>query len=131
MEAEDPKLIAGGVFRDSRGVLAWWEEGVLPFAPKRVYYATGKKGATRGQHGHKRLQQVIVCLSGRIRADLKSSTGRSWRFALNDLTEGVYVPAGFWRSVFFEDDSVMLVIASLQFDPADYVLGPMGESKQR
>ena len=51
---------------DERGQLVALEEHKdIPFEIKRVYYMydTGK-GVTRGQHAHKSLEQILICIHG-------------------------------------------------------------------
>ena len=51
---------------DERGQLVALEEHKdIPFEIKRVYYMydTGK-WVTRGQHAHKSLEQILICIHG-------------------------------------------------------------------
>ena len=57
------ELISHG---DNRGsLIALEKEHNVPFDIKRVYYIWGsKRDVIRGQHSHKSLEQLIVCISG-------------------------------------------------------------------
>ena len=52
--------------RDSRGNLAFIESGInIPFEIKRVYFLYDiPSNAVRGGHAHRKLEQLIVSLSG-------------------------------------------------------------------
>lgn len=115
-----PRLIKCGQHLDGRGTLAWWEDSDLPFALRRVYYAIGPEGSVRGGHGHLELQQVLVCLRGRLNVELWDRQGRMTQFTLCDPTDGLYVPPAHWRDVRFESDSILLVLASRPYDASDY-----------
>ena len=51
---------------DERGSLVALEaKRNVPFDIKRVYYIFGtQKGIARGFHAHKKLKQVLICVSG-------------------------------------------------------------------
>ena len=52
-------------FADDRGILIPIESlKEVPFEIKRVYFLLSKEIAIRGSHGHKSLNQAILCLSG-------------------------------------------------------------------
>lgn len=98
------------------------EERHVPFPIRRIYYSTGvKTGVVRGRHAHRSLEQVLVCLSGRIRLDIDSGTVKE-SCVLDDPSTGVYVGPRMWHTMtWLEDASVLLVMASSFYDEADYM----------
>ena len=64
--AEIYSLLNFKVHGDHSGCLVSLEQGAdFPFSPKRVYYIWGtEQNVVRGRHAHKKLEQVIVCVSG-------------------------------------------------------------------
>ena len=93
----------------------------VPFDIKRVYYLYDVPGGfSRGGHGHKELQQLIVALSGSF--DLIVDDGNVKRtFHLSRPNMGVYMPAGLWRELDnFSSGSICFVVASTDYDEGDY-----------
>jgi dTDP-4-dehydrorhamnose 3,5-epimerase-like enzyme len=93
----------------------------LPFDVKRVYYIYGmKSGEIRGRHAHKKLCQFLICVSGSIKIALDD--GKSKRdIILNNPAQGLVVPPGCWRTMEWLGDSVLLVLASENYDESDYI----------
>jgi len=66
MSLNDCRIIELPKISDPRGNLTFIEGGRhIPFEIKRVYYLYDVPGgAERGSHGHRKLQQFIVAMSG-------------------------------------------------------------------
>jgi len=108
---------------DDRGQLIALEEGSdIPFSIKRVYYMYDtKEGVHRGFHAHRKLEQILVCVSGSCKVLLDNGTERKEVF-LEKPYEGLYVSSGMWREMYdFSPDAVLLVLASEPYDEADYI----------
>ncbi len=108
-------------FSDGRGSLSFIEPPLLPFEIQRVYYLYDlPAGAVRGAHGHRRLEQLIVAVTGSL--DVELDDGRSRRvFHLSRPDQGLYVTPMMWRHLRnFSNGAVAMVLASLRFDEADY-----------
>lgn len=122
MGLEDCKLIELPRVNDPRGNLTFIEGGRhVPFDVRRVYYLYDVPGgATRAGHGHRRLEQVIIAMSGSF--DLTLDDGRERRrFHLNRSYYGLYVAPMMWREIDnFSSGSVCMVLASDYYDEADY-----------
>jgi dTDP-4-dehydrorhamnose 3,5-epimerase-like enzyme len=107
---------------DPRGNLTFIEEGRhVPFDIKRVYYLYDVPGgAERGGHAHKKLQQLIVAMSGSFDVVLDDGSGKH-RFHLNRSNYGLYIPHMIWRELDnFSSGSVCMVLASEFFEEDDY-----------
>ncbi len=94
----------------------------IPFEIKRVYYIFGtKEGVRRGFHAHKRLEQVLICMSGSIK--IKVDNGKEKRIIkLNNPSKGLYIGPGIWREMYdFDKIAVLLVLASEYFSENDYI----------
>lgn len=107
---------------DPRGNLTAIEGGEhVPFEIKRVYYLYDVPGgASRAGHGHKKLEQLIIAMSGSF--DVKLDDGFTKEtFHLNRSYFGLYVPAMVWRDIDnFSSGSVCMVLASEHYDRSDY-----------
>lgn len=111
-------------FYDMRGSLTAGEapdEGV-PFVPRRwflVYDVPGRE--IRGAHAHRTCEQFLICVHGSVRVAVDDGERRA-EATLADPTEGIYVPPMVWASQFhYEKDAVLLVLASLPYEPEDYI----------
>lgn len=107
---------------DPRGNLTYIEGGLhVPFDILRVYYLYDVPGgAERGGHAHRRLQQILIAMSGSFDVVLDDGTGKK-RYHLNRSYYGLYVGTMVWREIDnFSSGSVCLVLASEVYDEADY-----------
>lgn len=94
----------------------------IPFEIKRTYYITRvEQGITRGYHSHRKLHQVLLCLSGSVKIRLKNPH-EDEVIELNDPSVGLYIGPFIWREMFdFTEGSVLLVLASEHYDENDYI----------
>ena len=94
----------------------------FPFEIKRVYYIWGtQKDVVRGHHAHKRLEQVIVCVSGSCDFILDNGTMRE-TVHLDSPNLGLYIKNNIWREFTnFSPDCVVMVLASEHYNEADYI----------
>lgn len=106
----------------STGYISIAEGGQLPFPVKRVYwtYFTPDE-VVRGNHAHKELQQVLIAVSGQVTAQLEDRFGKTSEYQLTKPNLGLFIPAGFWRTLRFSHDAVLLCIASEVFEESDYI----------
>lgn len=121
-ETDVPRFFSVGSFADPRGRLGAIEGSSLPFSIQRIYYLYDVPiGAIRGEHGHKRLQQLFLCMNGACDVTLFDGS-REYRFRMDDPAMALYVPAGMWRSLkFHEAGTVISVLASRPYERSDYI----------
>ena len=110
-------------FADLRGSMVVGEfDAQLPFQPKRfmVLHAVPTR-QVRGEHAFKQTHQFIVCLQGQCA--LVVDDGQSRReVRLSEMHVGVHIPPMVWSVQYkFSQDALVLVLASREYDPADYV----------
>lgn len=111
------------VIREPRGNLAVVEQlREIPFEIARSYWLFDvPAGSHRGGHAHRRLQQLIIALSGSF--DVVLDDGKERRvISLNRPDRGLYLPKGIWRELEnFSAGAVCLVLASEPFDEEEYI----------
>ncbi|MFN7052847.1 MAG: sugar 3,4-ketoisomerase [Gemmobacter sp.] len=107
---------------DGRGSLGVIEAADLPFDIRRIYYLHDvPMGAVRGEHGHKRLEQLILCMHGQVEIILNDGH-RQFPFTLTDSSTGLYLPPGLWRRLrFLVPETVVCVLASRPYEKDDYI----------
>ncbi len=94
----------------------------LPFQPQRwfmTYQIPSRQ--TRGEHAHKQCSQFLICAHGECH--LRVDDGENCEeFCLNRPTFGVLVPPMVWAEAHeHSKDSVLLVLASHEYDAEDYI----------
>lgn len=108
---------------DARGQLVAAEAGRnIPFDIRRVYYLRDlKSGAPRGFHAHKALEQVVACVSGSCEIILDD--GRTRETVLcDDPAKALLIAPMVWHEMQkFSSDCILLVLASAEYDEADYI----------
>lgn len=108
--------------KDERGSLVSIEGTKnIPFSIKRVYYIYKTQDLPRGFHAHKRLKQVLICVSGSCKVSLNNGEEKKV-YELNDPSTGLLIESLMWREMYdFSSDCVLMILASEQYDEADYI----------
>jgi len=122
MALKDCRIIDLPKISDPRGNLTFIEGGRhIPFDIKRVYYLYDVPGgAERGAHGHRRLQQFVVAMSGSFDVILDDGFETS-TIHMNRSYYGLYVSPMMWRDITnVSSGAVLMVLASEIYNEADY-----------
>jgi glyoxylate utilization-related uncharacterized protein len=122
MSLENCRIVELARITDPRGNLTFIEAAQhIPFEIKRVYYLYDVPGgASRAGHGHKKLQQLMIAMSGSFDVHLDDGHAKK-TFHLNRSYYGIYIPAMIWRDIDnFSSGSVCMVLASEHFQESDY-----------
>jgi len=108
---------------DPRGNLTFIETARhVPFEIKRLFYLYDvPPDASRGGHAHRRLEQVLICVSGSF--EVRLDDGAEQRVVgLNRPWMGLYIPSMIWDTESnFQPGTVCLVLASDYYDESDYL----------
>lgn len=108
---------------DNRGSLAFLEiEKECGFAPKRFFYLDDlANGVTRGNHAHKECIQVIFAMRGQAEIVVDDGS-RTSTLVLSKNSFGLLIQPLIWVNIrALEDDSLIFVAASHQYDEEDYI----------
>lgn len=117
------RIITLHTISDPRGNLTVAEENLeLPFDLKRAYWIYNvPQGGSRGGHAHKRLQQVLVAVSGSFTVTLDNGT-ETKTYLLDNPAEGLLIDTEIWRTLDdFSAGAVCMVLASELYEPDDYL----------
>ena len=108
---------------ETRGHLTVGEMGKgMPFAPRRFFVISDVPDESiRGEHAHRALHQFLVCLAGSVVAEVADGTSK--RSVLLDVPHvGLHIPPMVWGvQHHYTRDAVLMVLASAEYDAADYI----------
>ncbi len=108
---------------DLRGSLTFAESpGLLPFEPRRFFmiYDVPSKDV-RGEHAHKELHQLLICVKGACSVVLDDGNVRA-EVRLDRPTLGLHIPPKVWATQYkFTSDAALLVLASDVYKAEDYI----------
>jgi UDP-2-acetamido-3-amino-2,3-dideoxy-glucuronate N-acetyltransferase len=111
------------LIKDMRGNITVAEYGqYLPFIAKRCFLVFDVPSKEiRGEHAHKLLHELLVCVQGNCSVMVDDGKTRQ-EFLLNSRTQGVYIPPMVWRVHYkYSPDAMLMVLASDVYDADDYI----------
>ena len=117
------QLLHKPLIKDLRGNLIAREIGDgLPFLPKRYFVVFGVPSKeVRGEHAHRSLHQLLVCLTGSLSVVADDGTSRQ-EFHLDSPELGLYIPPMVWAVQYrYSASAALLVLASDRYDPQEYI----------
>lgn len=107
---------------DDRGMLVPVEFSGLQFKPVRAFLLSGANGQPRGDHAHRKCQQILWCLRGVWRVELTNTQGVTEHIALPGNESLLYIPAGVWvRAWPSEKGDMLMVLTDRPYEPDDYL----------
>jgi acetyltransferase-like isoleucine patch superfamily enzyme/dTDP-4-dehydrorhamnose 3,5-epimerase-like enzyme len=117
------RVITMPEIEDLRGKLSFGEyDQHLPFPPKRYFLVFDIPGKdVRGEHAHKTLHQILLCVKGSCCVALDDGRNRD-KITLDTPCKALYIPPMVWATQYkYSSDAVLLVLASDVYDAADYI----------
>ena len=108
---------------EARGHLTVGEIGKgMPFVPRRFFVISDVPDeGIRGEHAHRDLHQLLVCLAGSVVAEVADGT-RTRSVRLDVPHVGLHIPPMVWGvQHHYTRDAVLMVLASAEYDAADYI----------
>lgn len=94
----------------------------VPFPIKRVYYIfNSPENTPRGKHAHKKTQQLLFCIRGKVTLLLDNGLEKE-AIVIDKPNEGVFLDAMMWHEMHsFSKDAILLVFASDLYSESDYI----------
>lgn len=123
MSARPWSLLATQNFRDVRGQLSVFEGSLhnQKAIVRAFWIGNVPAGQIRGRHAHRVCEQYLFCLAGQVRAYVETDK-TSETFDLLAGGDGLYVGPMVWgEQEFLTSESVLLVLATMEFSEDDYV----------
>jgi dTDP-4-dehydrorhamnose 3,5-epimerase-like enzyme len=94
----------------------------VPFRIERVYFinSLANPKAVRGKHAHRKVEQLVFCVSGSFVLHLDDGSVRQ-KLTLTHPAYGIWLGPLLWHTMTsFSYDCVILALASAPFDESDY-----------
>jgi hypothetical protein len=117
------QLLYKPLVKDPRGNLTARELGDgLPFLPKRFFVVLDvPSNEVRGEHAHRTLRQLLVCLNGSVSVLADDGTHRQ-AFHLDSPEFALYIPPMVWAAQYGHTPSaLLLVLASDPYNAEEYI----------
>lgn len=117
-----PQLIKLPTHKDARGNLTIIDQ-ILPFDIKRIFYIYDAEGV-RGEHRHIKNIQALICVKGSCRI-FNDNGNEKKSFYLDSPDKCLLIFPEDWHLMDeWSKDAVLLVLASENYDPKDYIDTP-------
>lgn len=116
-------IITLQTFKDSRGILTVLDK-VVDFEIKRLFYISSVDNSDRGGHRHHHTYQAAICIQGSCK--ITNNDGQiTETFDLDSSEKCLILEPKDWHIMHdFSSDAILLVLASTEFDPKDYIYEP-------
>ena len=102
-------------------IMRVFESTQVPFTICRVFTVLADIDGKRGEHAHKKCNQLLTCVSGAIELLCNDGNQRQ-TIKLRPDSDGVWVKSGIWaEQTYLENHSVLLVICDQPYDESDYI----------
>lgn len=120
---DDCRIVELGKHHGATGNLTVVDNGKIEqFETKRVFFIYDiPGGVSRGGHSHKTLRELIIATSGSFEVYVNDGKHEQ-TFTLNNPSKALLLPPGVWEELRnFSSGAVALVLASIPYEPTDYI----------
>jgi hypothetical protein len=107
---------------DERGMLVVAQQA-FGFDIRRVFWILGGPLRIRGEHRHHVTRQAFVAVVGSVEIRLDDGVHTA-TVVLDSPANSLLVEPDDWHSMHFSEGAVLLVFASHDYDPDDYIYEP-------
>lgn len=110
-------------FKDTRGILTVLDH-IVDFEIKRLFYIYAVDDSDRGGHRHHDTHQAAICIQGSC-SITNDDNKKIETFILDSPDKCLILEPEDWHVMHdFSKDAILLVLASTEFDPSDYIYEP-------
>ena len=121
-KSKGPFLVPIKRYQDKRGVIEVLEQPGIPFDVNRIFWISQvPENTLRGDHAHRSSEQLLICTSGKIEAELEDLMGKQYQYILKPNDQALYIPSKCWGRFRFSNNAQGLCMASDSFDESDYI----------
>lgn len=117
------KRLTKKIINNNHANIFIFEKSLIKFRIKRIYIIKNNSHFDnfRKGHAHKKLQQIISCLNGKIK--IKFDDGKKKKtIILNSLSNPIFLKKGIWREItYLKKDSILHVVCSNEYIESDYI----------
>lgn len=92
----------------------------ISFKVKRFFYINTDTKEERGHHAHKKCNQIIFCLKGKIQITLDDGKVRKHVY-LNKKGYGLKIPQKIWSEQIYEKNSSAIILCDQVYKEDDYI----------
>lgn len=108
--------------QEEGSLIAYEQATGVPFTIQRVYTVfCAQENEERGNHAHRILHQLIFSMRGEIVVHCENQWGEKESFVLNHPEVGLYLGPYVWRTLVYEKDAMIMVLASEPYMESDYI----------
>lgn len=112
-------------FSDKTGsLIPFYKNGILKnFSLVRFFFVYGNKKYYRANHAHKKCNQILIPLYGKIQVDIINKKGENKKFILSHKKNNyLNVPKKNWiRLKFHNQNSILLTLCDYKYDKKEYI----------
>lgn len=111
------------ILEQEKGSLCFGEvKKQIPFEIKRFFYIFNLASAKiRGEHAHKKTEQVLFCLKGSVKIELDDGKNKEI-IVLTKPNIGIFLGKMVWvKMTDFQKETALLVLCSAPYEEKDYI----------
>lgn len=106
---------------DNGTLIAMENEKDIPMTIKRIFYVfNSPKEELRGKHAHKKVNQILICLSGKCTVFVDDSK-KIKSFVLDSPEKALFIPNGIWASQEYNKETILLVLCDGEYSEDEYI----------
>ena len=126
LKIRKPALIKFKTFPEFNGTLVpFYTNSFYPkkFVLKRFFTLYGKKKHFRADHAHKKCNQILIPVAGKIEVFILNQKKIKKKFILSlENNKYLFVPKKHWiRLKFLKEDSILLTLCDHKYDKKEYI----------
>ena len=121
MPIKDIKKIDLPIIKEKNGSLVFIENKKSKFEIKRVFFVDAKKNSIRGKHAHKKISQIIICLTGKIEIECDDGQNKK-KFILNKKEQSLVIPKLIWSTLKYKSkNTIISVLCNGYYSEREYI----------